>query len=320
MKLKQIYEDIIQIGIKNDPRKPEDIQRDIDSLQKEYKGIKEKDRPYFDTERLKNPYADTRILCGDPKTEVKTVLSGIDMEIGEVLLAEKLREKGRHIDAIVSHHPEGTAMAAFYRVMKVQADIFNQLGVSVTVAEALLEERMKEVAQKIMPINHNRAIMAAQLLDIPFMCCHTPADNSVNKFLQGLFEEKKPYLVEDIIDILMEIPEYQQGAKLNAGPKVLVGKEKGRCGKIHTDMTGGTSGPKAIYKKLAQEGIGTVVGMHMNEDHKKEAEESHINVVIAGHMASDSLGMNLVFDKLRELGKGPLEVIPCSGLIYHSRA
>ena len=83
-------------------------------------------------------------------------------------------------------------------------------------------------------------------------------------------------------------------------------------------MTGGTSGPKAIYQKLAQEGFGTIVGMHMNEDHKKEAEASQINVVIAGHIASDSLGMNLVFDQLRE--QGLLNVIPCSGLIYNSRA
>lgn len=317
MNLKQIYEGIIQTGIKNDPRKPEKIRKALETVQKEYEGVKERDKPYFDLERLKNPYADTRILAGDPETEVKTILSGIDMEIGEILLAEKLREKGKRIDAIISHHPEGMAMAAFYRVMKVQTDIFSQLGVSITVAEALLEERMKEVAQKIMPVNHNRAIMAAQLLDMPFMCCHTPADNSVNKYLQGLFDEKRPYLVGDIIDILMDIPEYQQAAKLNAGPKVLVGKESRRCGKIHTEMTGGTSGPKAIYQKLAQEGFGTIVGMHMNEDHKKEAEAGHINVVIAGHIASDSLGMNLVFDQLRK--QCPLEVIPCSGLIYNSR-
>ena len=80
---------------------------------------------------------------------------------------------------------------------------------------------------------------------------------------------------------------------------------------ILIEVTGGTSGSKNIYQWLAQAGVGTIVGMHMSEEYKKEAEKWHINVVIAGHMASDSLGMNLFLD---ELGKKGIEVIPCSGL------
>ena len=318
MRLKQIYEHIIQIGINNDPRGQDGIQRFLEATQKEYKGLKDNEKVHFDLERLKNPFADTRILNGDPETEVKTVISGIDMEVGEILLAERLREKGRPIDAIISHHPEGEALAAFYRVMSLQADILNQLGVSITVAEALLEERMKEVARKIMPINHNRAVMVAQLLDIPFLCCHTPADNSVYAYLKEMFNKKGPYLVGDVLDLLMEIPEYSHQAKINAGPKILIGSKDKRCGKIFVDMTGGTEGAKAIYQNLAQEGLGTIVAMHLSEEHRKEAEACHLNVVVAGHIASDSLGMNLVFDQLRKHDR--LDVIPCSGLVYNARA
>jgi len=317
MKLRHIYENIIRFGIDNDPRGDEGVKKELESVQREYDELPEREKSTFDLERLKNPYSDTRILYGDPEAEVETVLAGIDMEVGEVILADRLIERGKRIDAIISHHPEGRALAALYRVMKLQSDIFNQLGVSVTVAEALLEERIKEVALRLMPVNHNRAVMAAKILDIPFLCCHTPADNSVTKFLQGVFDERKPYFVGDIIEILMELPEYQYQAKLDAGPKILVGKKSGRCGKVYVEMTGGTSGPKKIYKRLAQEGVGTLVGMHMNEDHKKEAEASHINVIIAGHISSDSVGMNLIFDQLMRVGK--LEVIPCSGFIYNSR-
>jgi len=56
--------------------------------------------------------------------------------------------------------------------------------------------------------------------------------------------------------------------------------------------------------------------MHMAEDRKREAEKNHVNVVIAGHMSSDSLGMNLFLDELEKRG---IEVIPCSGLIRVSR-
>jgi hypothetical protein len=56
--------------------------------------------------------------------------------------------------------------------------------------------------------------------------------------------------------------------------------------------------------------------MHMSEEHRREAEKNHINVVIAGHMASDSLGMNLFLDELVKQG---ITVIPTSGLIRFSR-
>jgi hypothetical protein len=85
---------------------------------------------------------------------------------------------------------------------------------------------------------------------------------------------------------------------------------------VVTEFTGGTSGSKEIYEKMAQAGIGTVIGMHMGEEHRKEAEKYHVNVVIAGHMASDSLGINLFLDELEKKG---VEIIPLSGLIRVKR-
>lgn len=77
----------------------------------------------------------------------------------------------------------------------------------------------------------------------------------------------------------------------------------------------GEGSPK-IYEKMAQVGIGTIVGMHMSEEHKKEAETANINVIVAGHMSSDSLGMNMFLDELEKKG---IEIIPCSGFIRISR-
>ena len=76
-------------------------------------------------------------------------------------------------------------------------------------------------------------------------------------------------------------------------------------------MTGGTGGSKEVFPKLANTEIGTIVGMHIGEEHYKEAEKHHINVVIAGHMASDTLGVNLLLDELMK--KENLEIITCSG-------
>ena len=54
-----------------------------------------------------NPYADTRILYGDPDTEVSSILVGIDLEVGEVLLADRLREKGQSRRPHVRPPPRG---------------------------------------------------------------------------------------------------------------------------------------------------------------------------------------------------------------------
>jgi putative NIF3 family GTP cyclohydrolase 1 type 2 len=82
-------------------------------------------------------------------------------------------------------------------------------------------------------------------------------------------------------------------------------------------MTGGTEGSKEIYQAMANAGIGTVVGMHQSEDHRKNAEKAHINVVVAGHISSDSVGMNIILDELEKKG---VEIVAFGGLTRYSRS
>ncbi len=52
--------------------------------------------------------------------------------------------------------------------------------------------------------------------------------------------------------------------------------------------------------------------MHMSPDLRKVAEDNHIHVVIAGHISSDSVGVNLLMDEYERRG---VEIVPTSGLI-----
>jgi putative NIF3 family GTP cyclohydrolase 1 type 2 len=133
----------------------------------------------------------------------------------------------------------------------------------------------------------------------------------VTKYLQDLFDNKKPYRLEDVIDLLREIPEFRAAEKYNAGPGILLGSDKRKAGKIFVDMTGGAEGAKDVYQSLSLSGVNTIVGMHMSEDHRKEADRHHINVIIAGHIASDNLGMNLLLDRV--IGADNITIIECSG-------
>lgn len=313
MTIQEIYHLAINKGVKADFRGREAILKLLVRRKERYEKLSEKEKEEFDLESLRNPYSDTQILNIAEDKEIKRVLVGIDIEPAEILLAKEIGG----IDLIISHHPLGKALANLAEVMELQCDVLNQYGVPINIAEGLMKERISEVARGVNKVNHQRTIDAARILGFNLICLHTVCDNLAAQFLKEEIEKRKPERIEELINLLKEIPEYKEAMKIGAGPKVFVGSEENRCGKIAlTEITGGTEGSPKLYEKMAQAGIGTVVGMHISEEHKKEAETANINVVIAGHISSDSLGMNLFLD---ELEKENLQIISCSGLIRISR-
>ncbi len=311
MTLKQIYELVVKEGINADPRGRAYVEKALAKNKKLYAGLSKKEREGFDQESLNNPYSDTRILFGKSEQKIKNVLMGIDIETAELLLAERLNQKGRKIDLVISHHPQGSALAGLSEVMDIQIEILKKAGVPINIAEALMAERIAEVGRKVMPSNHTRAVDAAAILNIAFMCSHTVADNHVASYLQNLLDQKKPETLADILEILKDIPEYRYAAQQKAGPKIIAGDPNRQAGRIFVDMTGGTEGSKDIFQKLAQAGVGTILAMHLSEEHFRKVKAEHINVIIAGHIASDNLGLNLLFDKLET--KQKLNIVECSG-------
>lgn len=313
MKLIDLYRIAIQKGIERDPRTKKEIGTELAAAKKEYRKLRGPDRRFFDRERFTNPYADSRILYGDAGTDVKSVMVGIDMEAPEILAAGALIDRGRPVDLVMAHHPEGGAWASLFDVMKIQVAVLKRFGIPAAVGESMLKDRMGEVQRSLAPANHYRSVDIARLLDIPFICLHTPCDNHVADYLQRLFDRKKPKTLQGVVDMLKGIPEYADGLKKGAGPRILIGDPKKPAGRILVDMTGGTEGPKKIYPRLSQAGVGTVVAMHLSESHYTCARDEHINVVIAGHIASDALGINLLLDQVEK--KEALHIIPCSGFI-----
>ena len=319
MKIYDAYRLAIETGMSKDPRPEAEVKKVLSDANEAYEKLEDDRKDLFDTERLWNPYTDSRFsaLAEESKDiDVTKVMWGIDIGTGEVLLADRLREKGRDISALVAHHPIGTARSRFPEVMSIQADMFHNAGMPINVAEGILKPRVDEVLRNVLGSNYNQAVDAAKLLGIPLFNVHSPADNMVQDYLEVLFSEKVPYRMSDIIDTLLTEPEFRSAARCNDGPRIMVGSKEDRCGRVVFKMTGGTSGPKEMYQKLADAGVGTVVGMHFPESHYEEARKANVNLVISGHMASDSLGINLISDVWE---REDIEVIPCSGLIRCSR-
>ncbi|MFA4941571.1 MAG: NGG1p interacting factor NIF3 [Patescibacteria group bacterium] len=313
MNVQQIYDLAVKMGIKADLRGEKNVIKNLERIKGKYEKMGKEEKAEFDKEKLTNPYSDSRILFSGGKKEIRKVLVGVDMEGSELLLADKLGD----VDLVIAHHPEGPALADLHGVMDLQAEVLAGYGVPINIAESVIRPRISEVGRGVGSANHNRSVDMAKILGLNFMCVHTPCDNLGANYLEKLLTKKKPEFVEDILKLLKDIPEFKEATKLKAGPKLFVGSPDDRCGKVVvTEFTGGTSGSKDIYEKMSQYGIGTIIGMHMSEEHRKEAEKAHINVVIAGHMASDSLGLNLFLDELEKKG---IKVVPVSGLIRIKR-
>ena len=303
MKLRRLYEEVVKKGIEADPRGREEVERILKENREVYNKLSEKEKELFDVERFFNPFSDTRVLNGDLDEEIVSMMVGIDIGGEELLLVDRLRERGVDIGIVVSHHPQGRAYAGFYDVMDLQVDIFTQQGVNLSLAENLLQERKAQVERRVGAINHQRVVDIARWLKINFMCVHTPADNLAYRYIEETLRHQKPKKLGDIIDILLTFPEYREAAKGNNPPKIIIGNKKSRVSKVHIEFTGGTEGPQDIYQRLSNSGVDTIISMHQSEEHFKKCKEANINVVVASHIASDTLGVNLMLDHLSSLEK-----------------
>lgn len=321
MKIVDIQNLFIRMGMEADFRGKDGVQNFLDDKRKRFEKLSAQEKEDFDKDALENPYLDSGIYNVSDDKEIKRVLVGIDISAAEILMAKQLSDTAGPdaggIDLVIAHHPVGKGLAQLADVMHLQCDVLSYYGVPINISEGLMRERISEVARGVNASNHQRTVDAAKIMKVNLMNSHTPADNSAAKFLRNIIEGKKIDRVSDLINILKEIPEYKEAMKIGVGPKIFVGSSENHCGKIAlSEITGGTEGSPKLYEKMAQAGIGTTVAMHVSEEHRKEAELANINVVIAGHISSDSLGMNLLMDELEKQG---IEIVPCSGFTRFSR-
>lgn len=241
---------------------------------------------------------------------IKKVLMGVDMETPEILIAKELG-----VDCVISHHPKaGNPMTDFHKVMDVQIDKMVEFGVPINKAQKALRKQVGKVERGMHVKNYDRVASAAKLMGMPFMNIHLPADKITEKYVQNFIDERFKDMpkatLKDVVEALREIDEYKDAF---AGPVIRVGSEKDYAGKIAVLMAGGTNGGSNVFKAYFEAGVGTIICMHVPDNVKEEVEKQNIgNVIVAGHMASDSIGLNII---IKELEKRGIEVIKMSGIL-----
>lgn len=257
---------------------------------------------------LSEDTVDTEIGCEGQ--DVKRVLAGIDMDNATLLAA-----KNMGYDCVAEHHGiMGKAVRIGDQMLKDQMMRMYEFGVPINVAQKAIEKRAKQESQRMHSKNLNRQADFAKFIDMPYVGIHTPADligqAIVQEKMDALTKDKPFTTLQDVIDALNEFPEIQNALQ---DPVIRVGEPDSYAGRICVMFAGVTGGGANVYKTFFDYGVGTLIMMHMPEDDIKALQEHNKgNVIIAGHMASDSIGFNRILDAWEENG---IEVTRIGGLV-----
>lgn len=246
-----------------------------------------------------------------PGEGIKRVLVGIDLEGPELLWA---REAG--FDLVITHHPPGGLSALnFWQVLWRHAELMVGYGVPEDVAQAAAAELVREHRLVNQARNYLRLPAFARALGLAYMNIHTPLDEIGRKRLvQAVAEIPHTAKVADLLAHLRRrFGEFRNAA---SDMEVVVGSSENPVGKVAVIHGAGTNGGYPVAKALFDHGVDTVVYIHIrpHEAHRlaQEYGGKGKNLVVTGHIASDSLGINPFLERLRELGLEvfPLDIVP----------
>jgi putative NIF3 family GTP cyclohydrolase 1 type 2 len=242
--------------------------------------------------------------------DVRRVLFGVDIDVGELLYA---RDAG--YDAVIAHHPCGEhARMDFAKVVERQIGQMGAEGISESVARAAVEARLAAVHRRDHMSNYNQLVDTARLIGVPFCNIHLACDILGRQaIVDRLAERAHPEAtIGDAIAWIEEFPEMEAAL---TRPEAWLGLTEAPIGRYTVAMAGGTNGGHPVFREYFRHGVDTVFAMHIAEDDlaRLRAEfPSGNNLVVTGHMASDSIGINRVIDGLAERG---IEVTRTAGVI-----
>jgi predicted Fe-Mo cluster-binding NifX family protein len=227
---------------------------------------------------------------------IRRVFFGIDAGVPELLLA-----KQSGYDAVIAHHPlGGTAAINFYQVFKRHIQQMIEAGVPKKEAENAVKKKLEELEVEAHTRNYAHVIEVAELLKMPYMNIHTPLDEVGRKKMSQQIESriKKNSKVKDVVSTLKELPEFK---KATTEIKIRLGKAENSAGKVVISHGAGTNGGYEIAKTYFKHGIETVVYIHISAgDLAKLKADGVGNLIVTGHIASDSVGINPFIHELEK--------------------
>jgi len=231
---------------------------------------------------------------------IKKVLLGIDAGVPELLLARQLG-----CDAVISHHPQGgSAVINFYKVFRRHVDQMVEAGVPLKEAEQAVQAKMASLEVEMHSRNYDHAASVARFLKMPYVSIHSPLDEvgrrRMSEQVRQTAEKNPKAKVRDIVGALLRLPEFR-----NAETDIMVhlGKVSNLAGKVVVSHGAGTNGGYEVAKTYFKHGVGTLIYIHISAaDLERLRTDGVGNLIVTGHIASDSVGINPFISALEERG------------------
>lgn len=229
-----------------------------------------------------------------PGKGIKKALFSIDAGAPELILA---KEAG--YDLLIAHHPVGPARLTFSKVVQRHVGFMLEKGIPRRVAEEAAGELIRRVDVRAHPANYLHEVDVARKLGMPFMNIHLPIDQVTRDYLLGAIRKSDARTVGELIDKLEKIREFK---KAKTRIELRMGKRDDDLGNWVLLFAAGTNGGYPVAKAYFERGIDTVIYLHVDYDELvKLRKECEGDLIVLGHMAGDSIGINAF---LEELGKG----------------
>ena len=227
---------------------------------------------------------------------IKKVLISVDIGISELLLSKELG-----CDAVIAHHPIGVSYVNFHKVFDRHIDYMTESNIPKLTAEqhvAKFKERVELKTQSSIFLN---VVSAAKILQIPLVNIHQPCDEYMRNMILDRISRGKQEYVYDILSSLQTIPEFK-----NSPTQILIpyGDSTNKVSGFKVVIAAGTNGGYAIAKEYFTNGVSTVIYLHIDpgELDKMRKERIDGNLIILGHLAGDSIGLNALATILEKRG------------------
>jgi len=243
------------------------------------------------------------------KNNIHRILWGIDINNNDLTKAKK-----EGYDLVISHHP--LDQTAFIKMMYRHEELMINAGVAPNLAKNACyknEEPYRNWAAGL-PSNDTQDLLTkiANELDVGLMNIHNPSDELGRIILQSIIDTETSTVLR-LMNKFRSIPEI---SKSGEDVELICGSNENPLGKAVMIHAAGTNGGYHVANALFESGIQTVVYIHLNSPRMKAQlkQENKGNLIITGHYASDSIGINPLIDKLEEKG---IDIDCCNNLIRH---
>jgi putative NIF3 family GTP cyclohydrolase 1 type 2 len=227
---------------------------------------------------------------------IKKVLIAIDVGTAELMLARQLG-----CDAVIAHHPIGVAHVNFYKVFDRHVEFMVEHGVSGKVARAAVTKLKDRVATRNHAEIYSEVVGAAEALGMPLVNVHQPCDEYMRQVILKAIKAGSTKHVSDIVKSISSIPEFRRAV---TKVEVKLGSGKNLAGRWALVVAAGTNGGYQIAKAYMQAGVSTVIYLHVDHGELTKMKEDNLdgNLIVMGHLAGDSIGLNGLADRLEGLG------------------